>query len=63
MVGYERLQRLQKTARGRRKLKNQKLKCECSGWWFPHRRGSNASDHAREVYGTGGCRFVETPAS
>lgn len=26
----------------RRKLKNRAQKCECRGWWFPHRAGSRS---------------------
>lgn len=27
----------------RRWRRNQRLKCNCPGWWFPHRRGSLSS--------------------
>lgn len=27
--------------------RNRRLKCECGGYWFPHRRGGGACDHSR----------------
>jgi hypothetical protein len=26
--------------------RNRRLKCECGGYWFPHRRGGGACDHS-----------------
>lgn len=27
--------------------RNQRLKCECGGYWFPHRRGGGACDYSK----------------
>jgi hypothetical protein len=27
--------------------RNQRLKCTCSGYWFPHRKGGGACDHSK----------------
>ena len=34
-----------------RKSRNRRLKCECDGWWFPHRVGSRSLNPA-----TPGCQ-------
>lgn len=27
--------------------RNRRLKCVCTGYWFPHRRGGGACEHSR----------------
>jgi len=38
----------------RRRERNKAATCRCSGWWFPHRRGSQSSDYLFER-GVPGC--------
>jgi len=33
-----------KWGKSARRRKNAALKCECLGWWFPHRIGSRSAD-------------------
>jgi hypothetical protein len=30
-----------------RQTRNQKLRCDCHGYWFPHRRGGGACEASR----------------
>jgi len=43
----KRLKRFELSARRKR---NRKLKCECGGFWFPHRIGSRGENHAGCVH-------------
>lgn len=38
-----------------KRARNRRLICYCSGYWFPHRRGSRASEFFQKTYGTIGC--------
>ncbi len=29
-----------------RRQRNSRLRCDCSGYWFPHRRGGGACEHS-----------------
>ena len=41
-----------------RKARNRSLTCNCSGWWFPHRRGSQPSADLAARVGKAGCLFA-----
>lgn len=44
-----------------RRYRNHKARCDCLGWWFPHRRHSRASPETLRTRGTFGCDHAPRP--
>ena len=48
----------QPTAKALRRQRNRRQVCFCQGWWFPHRRGSKASEYTTLLTGATGCGWT-----
>lgn len=44
-----------------RRYRNHKQRCDCLGFWFPHRVGSRASPELFLSHGTFGCEHARRP--